>query len=148
MTARGLLDSNVLIAAVAEAHVHHKASAALFEGRGRSFAVSAHSFAEAYAVLTNPAQRSPFRWHAAAAWAALESVAGLTRLVGLTHGQRFEAIRAFAAGGGVGPLLYDRLIGEAAIRNGIDTILTWNVRHMRDLFPSLTVIDPAAFADR
>lgn len=141
-----LLDSNVVIAAVAEAHEHHVASLALFENwPDRSFAVAAHSHAESYAVLTRPAKTAPFRWPPEDAWATLKSVAAVTVLIGLTHGQTFEGIRDYAAGGGTGSRLYDRLIGEAAVSNGIDCIVTWNGRHMSGLFERVRVVDPARF---
>ena len=145
MRPAALLDSNVLIAAVDAEHVHHPPSLALINDHpDETFAVAAHSFAETYSVLTNPAPRAPFRWPAERARAAIESLAAATRLVGLTHGQTFDALRDFAAGGGVGPRVYDRLIGEAAVRNGIGRILTWNARDMRALFPALEVQDPSA----
>ena len=54
-TPAALLDSNVIIACLVEAHEHHAASFALFtECNPGSFAVAAHSFAEAYATLTRP----------------------------------------------------------------------------------------------
>ncbi len=146
MRAVALLDSNVVIAAVAQSHEHNAPSLALLNDRPEgSFAVAAHSYAEAYAVLTNAAERAPFRWSAPEAWAALEAVAAVTRLVGLTPGQMFGAVRAFASTGGVGPGLYDRLIGEAAVQNGMSCILTWNVKHMKPLFPDLVVQDPPAY---
>jgi predicted nucleic acid-binding protein len=149
MSGAALLDSNVLIAAVAEAHEHHRASAALFsKADARAFAVASHSYAEAFAVLTHPAPGAPFRWTAKEAWAALESVAALSRLVGLSHAQTFDAVRRYAAGGGVGPRLYDLLIGQAAVQNGIRCIVTWNVKHMTALFEDLKVVDPTGYAAR
>ena len=142
-----LLDSNVVVAALAQAHEHHAAALVLFaQWPAHSFAVAAHAYAEAYAVLTRPAAGAPFRWPAEEAWATLESVAGVTRLVGLTHGQTFDAIRAYAAAGGVGSRLYDKLIGEVAVQNGISCIITFNTRHMAGLFGALRVMDPANFA--
>ncbi len=76
------------------------------------------------------------------AWAALESVRAVTALVGLTAPQSFEAVRGYAQGGGIGARLYDRLIGEAAVAHDIPMIVTWNVRHMRGLFPGLRVVAP------
>lgn len=142
-----LLDSNVIIASVAEAHEHHEASIALFSSfPANSFAVAAHSYSEAYSILTRKAQASPFRWTAGDAIAALESVAARCVLVGITHAQTFDAIRDFAAGGGLGPRLYDRLIGEVAVMNGIGCVITWNSSHMASLFPSLEVLTPGQFA--
>ena len=146
-TLLGLIDSNVVIASVVEAQEHHDASIALFSTFPvNSFAVAAHSYSEAYSILTSKAQSSPFRWIAGDAIAALESVAARCVLVGITHAQTFDAIRDFAAGGGVGPRLYDKLIGEAAVMNGIDCVVTWNSSHMGSLFPKLEVLTPSQFA--
>ncbi len=142
--ADGLLDSNVLIALLAEAHEHHAASIALLLGDGgRRFAVAAHSYAETYSTLTRRGGPAPFGFAPGEAWAALESVRTVTDLVGLTAAQTFDAVRRYAGDGGVGPRLYDRLIGEAAVAHGLARIITWNVTHMRGLFPGLTVVTPA-----
>ena len=48
-----LLDSNVLIAMLVEAHEHHEPSLALLASEGDTqFAVAAHTYAEAYSTLT------------------------------------------------------------------------------------------------
>ena len=47
LTAEALLDSNVLVAILAEAHDHHHASLAIRDPRPR-LAVCAHSYAEVY----------------------------------------------------------------------------------------------------
>ena len=144
--AQALLDSNVLIAAVAEAHEHHEPSLALIAKRSpRTFAVTAYSYAEAYSTLTRRSPTSPFQWTAEEAWAALESVAALSVLVGLSPGQTFDAVRAYAAQGGVGPRLHDRLIGQAALEHDLPRIVTWNVARMRGLFPGVEVVDPAGW---
>lgn len=144
-----LLDSNVVIASVAEAHEHHEPSNALFRNYPtHSFAVAAHSYSEAYSILTRKAPNSSLRWSATDAITALQSVAARCALVGLTHAQTFEAIRDFAADNGIGPRLYDKLIGEAAISNGLETIVTWNLSHMQSLFPSIAVLNPIEFAKK
>lgn len=146
MRAAALLDSNVLVAAVEEEHAQHQPSHALIDHLpDGTFAVAAHSFVEAYVVLTNPSPSAPFRWPAGRAWAAIEGLAAVTRLIGLTHGQTFDALRDYAFEHGIGPRLYDRLIGEAAVRNGIGRIVTWNVKDMRRLFPKLEVQTPSQY---
>jgi predicted nucleic acid-binding protein len=141
-----LLDSNILIAMVAEAHEHHIASIALMIAPDvPRFAVAAHSFAESYSTLTKRTAASPFRWSPEDAWAALESLAAATTLVGLTPGQTFDTVRDYAANGEIGSRLYDRLIGQTAIQYDIPAIITWNVGHMRALFPDLQVSDPTGF---
>jgi predicted nucleic acid-binding protein len=146
LTAEALLDSNVLVAMLAEAHEHHQASLALVLGDPRPhFAVCAHSYAEAYSTLTRRGEHAPFQFTAEEAWAALESVRAITALVGLTPAQTFDAIRSYAQTGGIGARLYDRLIGEAAVAQDIKALVTWNVAHMRGLFPSLSVLTPKDF---
>ena len=143
--AKALLDSNVIVAALARAHEHHAPSFALLADQETRFVVAAHSYAEAYVTLTRLGEHSPFRFTAEEAWAALESVAAVTDLIGLTPAQSFATIRAFSQENGVGARLYDRLIGEAAIAHDLSAIVTWNVGHMRSLFPSLDIITPLEF---
>lgn len=146
MAIDALIDSNVLIAILAEAHEHHGPSLSLLlDGRRAQFAIAAHSFGEAYNTLTRRGDRAPFQFTPEEAWAALESVRAVTSLVGLTAPQTFDAVRSYAHAGGIGARLYDRLIGEAAVAHAIPQIVTWNVGRMRGLFPGLTIVTPADF---
>lgn len=141
-----LLDSNVLIAIVAEAHEHHAASLDLLLGNARvAHAVAAHSYAEAFCTLTRRGEQAPFRFRPEDAWTALASVRAVTTLVGLTAVQTFDTVRDYALAGGIGARLYDRLIGECAAAHDIPTLITWNVSHMRSLFPRPTVCTPRQF---
>ena len=72
----------------------------------------------------------------------LDSVVGAATLIGLTPVQTLEAVRLYAAGGNVGPRLYDWLIGQTAVQHGVGHIITWNVGHFRGLFPGLRVETP------
>lgn len=149
MSADALLDSNVLIAMVATDHEHQAASVALWtEPASERFAIAAHSYAEAYSTLTRGGRRGPFGFSPQEALAALDSVRAVTMLIGLTAAQTFDAMRDYARTNGVGARLYDRLIGEAAVMQGIGVIVTWNVGHMRGLFPNLVVMNPKAYAAR
>lgn len=143
MTIEGLLDSNVLVAAAEAAHVHHAPSAALFAsgGPGR-FAVAAHTHSEVFSTLTRRGSAGAYQRDPEDVWRVVESFARATVLVGLTPAQTLDAIRAYARSGGIGPRLYDRLIGQSAIHSGIGRIITWNVAHMRGLFPALEVVTP------
>lgn len=146
MKLRALLDSNVIIAAVAETHEHHAASVPILRDSDvGALAVTAHSYAEAYSILTRRSERANLGFTAQEAWAALEGVMGFTTLLGLTASQTLDGVRDFARMGGVGVRLYDRLIGQAAVIHGIPVIVTWNVRHMRNLFPQLEIVTPDAF---
>lgn len=142
-----LLDTNVLVAMLAQEHQHHEASLALIEHAApNGFLVAAHSYAEAFTTLTRRGDHAPFRREPGDAWVALESLAGVTRLIGLTPAQMFDGVRRYAASGGVGARIYDWLIGQAAIAASAEAVVTWNVRHLRSLFPNLLVLSPDEFA--
>lgn len=145
--AAALLDSNVVVAILSEAHEHHQASLALLltGADPARYAISAHSYAEVYSTLTRRGDRAPFQFSAEEAWAALASLRAATILVGLTPAQAFDVVRAYSASGGIGPRLYDALIGRAAIVHSIPMIVTWNLGHMRGLFPDIGVVTPSAF---
>jgi hypothetical protein len=74
-----VVDSNVIIAALAGDHEHHAASADLFsEEQSFVLGLAAHSYAEVYSTLTRRGAHAPFRFPAEEAWAALESVRAAT----------------------------------------------------------------------
>ncbi len=144
--ADALLDSNVVVAAVSPLARDHAVSVGLFvDGSADRFAIAAHSLVEAFVTLTKRGGGTPFGWPPNDAIVALESVASATLQVALTPAQTLDALRRYAATGGIGPRVYDRLIGEAAVRNGIRRIVTWNISHMRSLFPTLDVLTPEDF---
>lgn len=139
-----LVDTNVIVAALAEAHEHHGPSLALFSTEPPlQLAVAAHCYAEAFTTLTRRGDHAPFRWPPNEAWAALESVAAVTQLVGLTPAQSFGAVRDFAGAGHIGARVYDYLIAQAAQSAGADMLVTWNVGHFRDLVDGVHVVTPA-----
>ena len=146
MIAEALLDSNVIIASISSEHPHHRASRALFElSPPRNFAIAAHSFSEAYVTLTRQGGAGIFGLRADEAWAALDMLRTRANLVGLTASQSLDTVRTYAAGGGIGARLYDALIGQTAVMHAIPTIITWNTRHMKGLFPGLDVATPVDF---
>ncbi|NML10307.1 hypothetical protein HHL08_09115 [Sphingobium sp. AR-3-1] len=99
MKADALLDSNLLIAMLAEAHDHHALSPDLPIGERRSeYAVAAYSHAEACSTLNQRVKRAQYRFTAEEVWAALESVRAVTVLIGLKLAQPFDAVRAFVQG--------------------------------------------------
>ncbi len=137
------IDSNVVVAAVVSDHPDHETSAALLiSWSPRALAVTGHSFAEAFVTLTKHSRGGVIRWPPDRAIAALDAVAERTQLIGLSPAETLAAVRRYAESGGVGARLYDYLIGEAVQRTGIQTLITWNDRHFRSLFPRLTIQTP------
>lgn len=138
------LDSNVLIAAVAATHIHHAASSGLLLSRPNGFfGVAAHSLAETYVTLTRTDRAGAFHWSPEQANGAIAQIAARVRLMSLTPDQLLGAIHRYADKKGIGPRLYDALIGEAAAHAGLKRLVTWNISHMRVLFPQLEVMTPA-----
>ena len=138
-----LVDTNVIVAAVAEDHEHHAPSLDLFaEDPPYTLAVAAHCYAEAFTMLTRRGDHDPFHWPPGEAWAALESVAAATRLAGLSPAQTLEAVRDFAAAGHIGARVYDHLIAHAAQKAGAKVLVTWNVGHFPNAIEGLEIRTP------
>lgn len=149
MKIEALLDTNVIVATLAEDHQHHGESIGLLLGRNAArFAVTAHAFAEAFNTLSRRSTAAPHQWAPDRVVSALDTVRAKTVLIGLTPVQTYDAMRDYAADGGIGARVYDKLIGQAAVLRGIPAIVTWNARHMRSLFPELDVRTPADWSDR
>jgi predicted nucleic acid-binding protein len=83
-------------------------------------------------------------WPPGETWAALESVAAVTRLVGLIPAQSFEVVRDFAPAGHIGARANDDLIARAAQTAGAQVLVTWDVGHFRGLTDGLDVRAPTA----
>jgi predicted nucleic acid-binding protein len=142
-----LLDSNILIAALAAPHHHHEETAAFLKtGLNLSCAVADHSVAEAYSNLTRMGGGG-FGFPSHLAIQGLNDFLSSVTLLSLNAAQTLGAIEEFALSGGVGPRLYDKLIGQVAVINAIPTIITLNLRHMTSLFPTLRVITPSQFTE-
>lgn len=139
-----LIDSNVLVAASVGEHPHHPSSN-LFLGTARDrLLVAAHSFSETYTNLTRP--HPGYHVQPTVAMAQIDTMAKFVRTVQLDPGATLAAMRRFTMLGGVGPRLYDYLIGATGEAFGADTIVTWNVRHFVPLFPHLRIVTPAELA--
>lgn len=141
--ADALVDTNVLVASLDEDHAHHGWSLeVLINSRPGSLAVSSHCLAETYSTLTRSDRAAQFRWPADRALEAVSVVAARLLVVGLTPAQTLEAVVRFGVSGGVGPRIYDFLIGEAARHANLRRIITWNTGHFRSLFPGMDVLTP------
>lgn len=135
-----LIDTNVFVAAAVGDHLHHEASAdCLLRLQPSSTIAAAHSLAECYSTLTRG--NGLYRFPAAAAWTATANFAARISFVALTATQTFDTVRRFSALG-IGPRLYDYLIGATGEVFGAQRIITWNVGDFSGLFPRLDVVTP------
>ena len=139
-----LFDSNVLIAYFDKSHQHNEPSRAVIAALDYGdILVSAHSMSEVFNKLTRGGTTNPLAPDVIAL--VVGDFAARVIVRALTADQTLLAITEFARLGGRGPRVYDYLIGKVAVHHDASTIVTWNVRDMAPLFPTLTVITPADF---
>lgn len=134
------VDSNVIVAALAESHRHNQASALFLSATNpKKTVVPAHCIAETYGVLTR--RNLPFSVSGDVAISLIEPFAERFLVFSLTAFQTLDAIRRFSTLG-TGPRLYDYLIGATGETFGAHTIVTWNTRDFTGLFPALRIATP------
>jgi len=138
-----LVDTNVIVATVIVEHFHHRASREACEIlTDGSPLLTAHCVAEAYSTITR--SNGPYRLPRDLAWTMLASVIDGFTVVAMTAPQALDAVRRFSTLG-IGPRLYDYLIGATGEAHGVRTLVTWNVKDFAPLFPNLTVVTPDAY---
>jgi len=123
-----LFDTSVLIAGILAAHPHHKRAkpwiAKVIQGKVNMF-VCNHSIAELYAVLTRlpvSPKISPGN-----ALALIEhNVIKVGNLVNLTSRDYHRVLEGLVRDHLSGGLTYDGLIYYAALKSGVDNLLTLN----------------------
>lgn len=137
-----LIDTNVVVAAVYDLHIHHDEALPLFEtSTPLPIMLAAHSLAEAYVTLTRQGTAKPVGWSGPDTRSTLAIFREAVKLVAMTPQQTIEAIERFADIG-IGARLYDYLIGRTGVLYGATAIVTFNTRHMRALFPQVAVHTP------
>lgn len=145
---RGLIDSNVLIAAATQDHIHNDESARLLQGAADGeFATSVHCLSEFYNGTTRPRASGGGSLSPRQALEALAAMEGALEVFALTIAEHRTALSRFASLGGTGPRIYDFLIGEVATINAIGVIVTWNTKHFLPMFPQLRVVTPTVFME-
>lgn len=135
---RVFLDTNVLVAAVIKQHIDHERSflvldrvqAAQDEG-----AISAHSLAEMYAVMTKlpvPYRHTPEQ----ALLSIEENILKYFKTVSFT-GNDYASLLREAAGTGIqGGTIYDAILLKSAAKAGVDRIYTLNLKHFQAIAPA------------
>lgn len=129
-------DTSVLTPAFQLTHEQHEASnLALAQAMKHSAACGAHTLAEFYSVLTRlPA---PHRLEPDQAFFGIEQIIAHFRVITLDAQEYLSEIRDAATGKTPGGQIYDFLLLACARKAMADKILTWNLRHFRQLAPDL-----------
>ena len=141
---RFALDSNCLIALLCAWHAHHERTTAAYDHlrkARRKCVLPVPAWLEAFSVITRlPA---PYRVDAATARSALNGVLDNAVLVPVSATAARSAVDAVTACGAAGGRVYDALIACSAHEAGAEILLTWNVKHFKEILPQgLSVAEP------
>lgn len=138
-----LLDTNVLVAAAIPTHAHHADSHALIEA-APSPSIAGHSLIEFVSTVTRLGR---YEWSGEAAAQQVHKFASFMRVVALVPQDITSLASHFARAGGRGPLIYDYFIGRHAEVHELGTIVTWNAKDFRPLFPRLGIFTPSQYLE-
>jgi predicted nucleic acid-binding protein len=133
-----LLDSSTLIAGMLPDHIDHvHAYPWLTHGKSRAFEffVSGHSLAEVYSVLTR-LPRTPRISPADALQMLRENVTSCAKIVALADNDYVSLVEDLAQRGVIGGAVYDAVIAKVAELAQVDRVVTLNVAHFRQVWPS------------
>lgn len=129
------VDTNVLVAACVEDHVHHNRAAPIIEaihrGKHNGF-TSGHAVLELYSVLTR-LPRNPRILASQAMLIVQENVLKEITLVALTGKEYGELVLGLAANNHVGGQAYDALHLACARKCDADRVYTFNAAHFERL---------------
>ena len=124
-----LFDTSALVASLIPAHPHH-AWATLQRKAADGLAISAHTLAETYKVLSvHPQIRMPPQQVQEALAAVMEQV----RVVELDAADYSAVIARCVQYGFVGSVIFDALIAQAALKAGAAQLVTLNAKDFRRL---------------
>lgn len=130
------LDTSVLVATALTMHPHHAASLRLCEQtKGQATAISTHTIAEMFSILTSlpqPMRTAPRK----AVWVVETNLSRMTAVT-LTGAEYLETLYLVANLGHSGGMIYDALHIACARKVKAERIYTWNVRHFRSLAADL-----------
>lgn len=130
------LDTSVLVAIAQIGHPHHEPSRDLWNGcSAAETAVSAHTLAEVYNVLTS--MPPGLRLSPRNAVVAVETFLKRATCIALSSKEYLETLHQVAHLGLTGGIVYDALHLACAHKAKAEHIYTWNLRHFQMLAPDL-----------
>jgi predicted nucleic acid-binding protein len=131
-------DTNVLVASLITAHMHHPQSLARIEKMRRDGgACASHTLAEAFNTLT---RLGGYALSPVAVNSMLQQVTREFRLISLTPEETLETIQRAAQQGLSGGIIFDCLLIACARKVQAAHIYTSNVKHFRKIAPDLAAI--------
>lgn len=133
-----LFDTTDLIAGLVQSHPHHAAARPWLDsartGRLQPF-VGCHSLAEFYRMLTTIKSVRPL--NPQLVWQMIESdVLQWCTPVSLSDADCYDCLQRLVAANERGGIVFDALIVQAALRIGVDKLVTINARHFERIWPT------------
>jgi predicted nucleic acid-binding protein len=141
-----LFDTSTLIAATTRAHKHHQFARPWLEAahQGRiNLIVSCHSMAEFYRVMTTVKSSPPLTTQQV--WRLLQDeILAFATVVELTQVDYAACLSRLAQVNARGGIVFDSLIVQAALKAGVDHLISLNSTDFERVWPNHTneVINP------
>jgi len=136
---KALLDTSTLVAALVEGHVaHERAFSWLQRAHQREIEgmVAAHTLAELYAILTRLPVRP--RLSAGRTWQIIQQdILTHLEVVALSAEDYRAVLVQLSQEEIIGGVVYDALIAQAALRTGVDILVTLNLKDFLRAYPGL-----------
>ena len=128
-------DTNVLVAATVQEHIHHDACNRRIARIARTGGACAmHSLAEAYTTLTRATR---YAMPPSDALRVIEYASKTFKIVSLTSTEYIRTLESAALMGLAGPIVYDALLIACARKIGAKAIYTNNIKHFRQVGPDV-----------
>jgi predicted nucleic acid-binding protein len=129
-----LFDTNVLIAAMLSHREHHEVAKRVFvqHRTAKTAAISSHSLAEVYNVLTGRVRIPPTQ-----AMQLMQLNLRGVEVVALESTDYENALRRVSSLGLSGGVVFDALVAECTLKIGAEALLTFNTQHFLRLGPDV-----------
>jgi predicted nucleic acid-binding protein len=123
-----LLDTSLLIAAFVESHPKHKEAFKVLTNAKKKefeFFISAHTILEVYSVLTSAPFKPPITTEIAEKLIE-NNIRSIAKIISLTDKDYFNIVKKMSDNNFKGGIVYDGIIVECALNEGVDEIVTLN----------------------
>ncbi len=133
-----LFDTNTLIAALVESHLHHDRALLWVQKVYRKEiegGISLYTIAELYAVISRVPTLQTISPESIAEQIK-EAIAQNFEVITLNSDKYISIIKHLAQTGLAGGIVYDAIIVFAGIKAKVDHILSFNAKHFRRVYPS------------
>ena len=139
---KALFDTNTIVAALVKAHPHHARALPWLKKAQQADIIAfmaAHSLAEVYSTLTKlPIQ--PKISSALAERLVLQDIIPHFQIITLDQSDYLTVLNILATNNIEGGATYDALIAHAAFKAQADKLLTFNVKHLKRVYPAIAHI--------